>query len=179
MTTVTRPALPEVTSSGLRQFMRNWPGGAAIVTACRDGHPAGCTVTAFFSVSLNPPLVLISLSRQSRTLSAIAEHGAFGVNVLSWRHRGLAGRFAEPHTDRFADVPYRLQDSVPILEDAMAALVCELEQLFPAADHTLVLGRPQWYVCDDSQDPVVLFGGTHQRIAGYGIPADGRGECAS
>lgn len=173
MTTVTRPALLEVTSSGLRQFMRNWPGGAAIVTACRDGRPAGCTVTAFFSVSLNPPLVLISLSRHSRTLTAIAAQGAFGVNVLSWRHRSLASRFAEPQTDRFAGVPYRLQRSVPILENAMASLVCELEQLFPAADHMLVLGRPQWYAFDGSPDPVILFDGTHQTIAGYGTPTDG------
>lgn len=165
---VTAAGVPgrEVTDSGLRQFMRNWPGGAAVVTACRDNRPAGCTVTAFLSVSLNPPLILISLSRQSRTLTAITAQGAFGVNVISWRQRGLARRFAEPDSERFSAVPYRLKHGVPILEGAMAALVCELDRVFVAADHMLVLGRPQWYDFDDSPDPLVVFGGAYQTIGG-------------
>jgi 3-hydroxy-9,10-secoandrosta-1,3,5(10)-triene-9,17-dione monooxygenase reductase component len=71
-----------VDGPALRAFMRNWPGGVAIVTARRGRQPIGCTVTAFISVSLNPPLVLVSLAEQSRTRSAITAQGAFGVNVI-------------------------------------------------------------------------------------------------
>ena len=156
----------EVSQSGvdgpaLRAFMRNWPGGAAIVTARCVRRPAGCTVTAFISVSLNPPLTLVSLAEQSRTLSAITAEGVFGVNVLPWRQRRLAEKFAGRSPDKFADVSYRWQCGVPVLVDAMAAMVCSLDRIVAVADHILIFGRPTWFDQDGGSDPIIVFGGTY------------------
>lgn len=155
-----------VTGPAFRDFMRGWPGGVAVVTATGPDGPAGCTVTAFMSVSLDPPLALVSLSQRSRTLAAIAGQGAFGVSLLPWRERHLATRFAVRPGDRFAGVGYRLQHGVPLLNAAMAAAVCELDQVITAADHVLLLGRPRWCHSDGSGEPAIFCSGSYSRPAG-------------
>jgi flavin reductase (DIM6/NTAB) family NADH-FMN oxidoreductase RutF len=168
-----RETHPEVAGPDFRQFMRSWAGGVAIVTAAQaDGTAAGCTVNAFMSVSLSPPLALVSLSQQSRTLIAIAGQGSFGINVLPQRQWQLAARFASMPGDRFASmpgdrfagVPYRLQHGVPVLDAAMAAAVCTLEEIIPAADHVLLLGRPCWCHSDGSDDPAVFFDSAYRAL---------------
>lgn len=160
---VAAPGHTEVTDIVFRRFMRNWATGVAVVTASAAGRPIGCTVNSFTSVSLHPPLLLVSLSERSRTLAAITERKTFGVNVLSWDRRHLADRFATSD-DRFADVPYRLENHVPLLREAMATAVCAVDRQIVAADHTLVLGRPQWCQSDDDTKPVVFFNGHYQTI---------------
>jgi 3-hydroxy-9,10-secoandrosta-1,3,5(10)-triene-9,17-dione monooxygenase reductase component len=153
-----------VDGPALRAFMRNWPGGVAIVTARRGRQPTGCTVTAFISVSLNPPLVLVSLAEQSRTLSAITAQGAFGVNVIPWDQRHLAERFAATSPDKFIGVNYRWRGGVPVLLGAMAAMVCSVDQVLAASDHILIFGRPTWCDHDGGTDPVILFGGAYSPL---------------
>jgi flavin reductase (DIM6/NTAB) family NADH-FMN oxidoreductase RutF len=154
-----------VTGADFRRFMRGWPGGVAIVTATGPDGPAGCTITAFMSVSLEPPLALVSLSQRSHTLAAITGQGAFGVSLLPWRERGLATRFALRPSDRFAGVAYRLQHGIPVLNAAMAATVCELDQVIPVADHVLLLGRPHWCQRDETGEPAIFCGGSYCRPA--------------
>jgi len=156
-----------VTGPALRRFMRRWATGVAVVTATDEGRPTGCTANSFTSVSLTPPLVLVSLAEQSRTLGSITRHGAFGVSLLGRRQRDLADRFATaPTGERFAGVDHTLVDGTPVLTGAMAAMVCQVEHAIPAADHVLVLGRPTWCDCDGSPDPIVHFGSHYQSLAG-------------
>lgn len=156
-----------VDGPALRAFMRSWPGGVAIVTTGRGRQPTGCTVTAFISVSLNPPLVLVSLGEQSRTLSAITAQGAFGVNVISWEQRHLAERFAGISPDKFTDVSYRWRGGVPVLLDAMAAMVCSVDRIIAACDHILIFGRPTWCDHNGGADPVIVFGGAYSPLDGH------------
>jgi flavin reductase (DIM6/NTAB) family NADH-FMN oxidoreductase RutF len=116
------------------------------------------------SVSLDPPLILISLSARSRTLAAITAQGAFGINVLAAREQQLAERFARSGGDRFAGVRYRFERGVPLLDSAIATAVCRLEQTVAAADHILLLGRPQWCVQDGGPDPLIFLGGAYQTL---------------
>jgi flavin reductase (DIM6/NTAB) family NADH-FMN oxidoreductase RutF len=126
-------------------------------------------VNAFTSVSLHPPLVLVCLAAGSRTLAAITARDAFGINVLAWRQRHLAQQFAAASGDRFADVAYRLEHGMPVLEGAMAAAVCEVDRTIVAADHVLVLGRPLWCACaDDNPDPVIFCGGWYRTFSRMG-----------
>jgi flavin reductase (DIM6/NTAB) family NADH-FMN oxidoreductase RutF len=162
-----------VTGPDLRRFMRRWPGGIAVVTssAGRSGRePTGCTVSAFISVSLCPPLVLASLADSSRTLAAIAERRIFCVNVLAESQRGLAEQFAGVPADRFTGVSYRWEHDVPVLEGTVATAVCCVDKIVAAADHALVLGAPQWCRQDEGADPVVFFGGAY-----YALPPRGAG----
>lgn len=150
-----------VTGATFRAFMRNWATGVAVVTGMLARQPTGCTVNSFTSVSLSPPLLLVSLSERSRTLTAITEGRTFGINVLSWEQRHLGEQFAA-NNDRFAGVPHRLERGVPLLEEAMARVVCSLERLIVAADHVLVLGRPQWCESAADADPLIFFDGRYQ-----------------
>ena len=184
---MTSAVLPGVTGTGLRRFMRRWPSGVAIVTsaavtsaavtsaaASSAGQPGsreflvpfGCTVNAFISVSLRPPLVLLSLSEQSHTRAVIAEHQVFCVNVLASRQTWLADRFAGPATDRFADVRYRWRDAVPVFDGNAATAVCDVTQIVPCADHALVLGSPRWCDQDDAAEPAVFSDGRFQHLLG-------------
>ena len=140
------PAGPAGPADGwaLRCFMRRWATGVAVVTGMA-GRPVGCTVTAFTSVSLDPPLLLVCLGRDSRTRAAIAARPVFGVNVLHARQRDLAEAFATPAADRFRGVPFRIVHDVPVLDDAFAAVVCAVRSAVPVGDHDLVVGAPLWY----------------------------------
>ncbi|HEX6467731.1 MAG TPA: flavin reductase family protein [Streptosporangiaceae bacterium] len=169
---MTRPDRTAVAGGpALRRLMRRWPAGVAVVTTAhgedgRETDPAGCTVSAFLSVSLRPPLVLVSLSEHSRTLRAVVERGVFCVNILAEEQRDLAGTFAGPAGDRFRGVDYHWRSGVPVLGGTVAATVCSVERVIPAADHSLVLGSPLWCRQDESADPVVLLDGAY-----YTLPA--------
>lgn len=156
--------LAEVTGSVLRRFMRNWATGIAVVTSSLGAQPVGCTVNAFTSVSLSPPLLLISLSGRSRTLAAIRAREAFGVNILGYRQRDLVERFATGTGDRFAGVPHRRELDVPVLDGVEASTVCAVERIIAAADHVLVLGRPRWCEQRDTGEPLVFFHGSHRSL---------------
>src|SRR5687768_5147582 len=99
-----------------RDLMAGWPTGVAVVTGADGTRPLGCTVTALASVSVDPPLLLVSLATTSRTLAAVRRTGRFGVCVLAAAQRHLARAFAagEP-TARFAGVPFRWTLGVPVL----------------------------------------------------------------
>ncbi|MEV0390751.1 flavin reductase family protein [Nonomuraea sp. NPDC050643] len=164
-TSATAPAQQgAVDGATLRGFMRRWATGVAVVTGSRDGRPAGCTVNAFTSVSLNPPLLLVSLATTSHTLASIIENGVFGVNLLAWPQRHLVAQFAAPAEDRFAGVDFRLVAGAPVIEGAMAAAVCAVTQTIAAADHVLVLGAPQWCDAGEGEDPALFFGGAFVRL---------------
>jgi Conserved protein/domain typically associated with flavoprotein oxygenases, DIM6/NTAB family len=149
---------------GFHAFMRAWATGIAVVTSRRDRRSVGCTVTAFTSVSLRPPLLLVSLARGSRTLAALEEYGSFGVNVLPAEHAQLAEHFATAPGDRFAGVAHHLTEGVPLLEGALATAVCQVEHTFTVADHTLVLGRPGRYGGVREAAPLIRFDGTTVRL---------------
>ncbi|WP_405541378.1 flavin reductase family protein [Streptomyces phaeochromogenes] len=146
------------------RFMRAWATGIAVVTSRRAQRPVGCTVTAITSVSLRPALLLVSLARDSRTLAAIQEEGAFGVNVLSAEQTGLAGHFATAPGDRFAEVPHHLVEGVPLLNEALATAVCQVEHTITVADHALVLGHPGRYGGIRALAPLIRFGGSNVHL---------------
>ncbi len=101
----------------------------------------------------------MSLARGSRTLAAITASKVFGVNVLDDRQGELAKRFAVGTGDRFAGTPHRRELGVPVIEDVLAAVVCEVEWCVVGGDHVLVLGRPRWCSRERAGEPLVFFRG--------------------
>lgn len=127
----------------LRAVMRRSAAGVTIITSVTpDGMPAGMTATAFTSVSLDPPTVLVCANASSRTSAAIATAGAFAVNILAVEDHQLALRFGARRDDKFEGIAYDLRPpGVPVLASALASVCCEVDQTIEAGSHLIYLGR--------------------------------------
>jgi flavin reductase (DIM6/NTAB) family NADH-FMN oxidoreductase RutF len=128
----------------VREAMGRFASGVTIVTTrTQDGNPAGCTVSAFCSLSLSPPLVLVCIGKDRRMHGPLIASGGFAVNVLRHDQAELAKRFAEPDPDRFAGVvwtPGYL--GVPVLAGAIASVECRRwDVLDGGGDHAIVVGQ--------------------------------------
>ncbi|MFA7267666.1 MAG: flavin reductase family protein [Candidatus Nanopelagicales bacterium] len=139
------PTATPISGAELRAAASHFPTGVAIVSTLSEiAEPVGCTISSFLSVSLAPPIVAVSLSRQSSTAAQVITRGNFGISVLSSTQRGIAHVFASrdvDHDQRFAGVHWRAGASgVPLLENALSSLDCDVQEVVPAGDHYLVLG---------------------------------------
>jgi flavin reductase (DIM6/NTAB) family NADH-FMN oxidoreductase RutF len=147
----TYPVDPDTFKNALSRFA----AGVVVVTARETGEtsdtPAsddvGMTATAFLSVSLDPPLVLVSLRHLARMRAVLDAQPLWAVSLLSQSQRHVAGRFAIPGrvSDRlmFADVPHRRGpvSGAPLVGGALATLECRTHKIVEAGDHSLVIGE--------------------------------------
>jgi flavin reductase (DIM6/NTAB) family NADH-FMN oxidoreductase RutF len=129
-----------------RQVLASFPTGVVIVTALDGkGEPAGLTVSAFCSVSAQPPLVLVCLDDQSNTLHAVRESGAYTVNILSAERQDMALLFASKRMDKFSAIEWvapRLAHGGPILHrDVAAHAACEVRDARQCGDHWVLIGE--------------------------------------
>ncbi|WP_225803492.1 flavin reductase family protein [Streptomyces sp. NK15101] len=146
------PHAEGVSNDEFRAAMARLAAGVVLVTAHDPddgprGEDVGMTATAFISVSLDPPLVLVSLRNGSRMDDLLADVPVWAVSILAEDQRHVAGRFAMKNrvSDRllFADLPYARgeESGAPLLDGALAVLECRTENRVLAGDHTLVVGR--------------------------------------
>jgi 3-hydroxy-9,10-secoandrosta-1,3,5(10)-triene-9,17-dione monooxygenase reductase component len=151
-----------------KSALGRWPSGVSVVTACSGGTPAGMTVSSFFSVSLNPPLIAVSIDVQALTLSSILASGFFAVNVLSLAQAGLSDRFATKDNEetRFDGVPLLEATAAhnPLLAGAVVHLDCQLEASHPAGDHVLCIGRILLALSHPGE-PLLYQGANYHRLA--------------
>ena len=125
-----------------REALKNFPGGVTVVTTTRaDGRPVGATVSAFASLSLEPPLVVVCLKDPSRSALALKQRGAFVVHFLDANQAALARRFASDLDDKFFDLDYDVTESgLPVLPDCPHRLECEVYSFAPGGDHLIFIG---------------------------------------
>lgn len=126
--------------SRFREVMGNVVTPVSIVTALGAGGPHGTTVSAFSSLSMSPPMVLVCLDRGSDLLDIVRSTGRFGLNVMGSGQASLAAGFARKGIDRFAGVEWTLEHGVPRLTGAPGWVACAATQLVPGGDHDIVLG---------------------------------------
>ncbi len=135
------------------------------------GEDVGMTATAFLSVSLDPPLVMVSLREGSRMDDLLAEQPMWAVSVLSESQRHIAGRFAMKGriSDRllFEDIPYTrgAESGAPLIGGALSTLECRTEQTVTAGDHTLVIGRVLTASLPSAEGgPLLYFRGRYRQL---------------
>ncbi|MBP3035388.1 flavin reductase family protein [Arthrobacter sp. zg-ZUI100] len=104
------------------------------------GVPHGTTVSAFASLSLDPPMVLVSLQHDSDLLELITRSGRFGLNVLAFDQAGIASTFARRGLDRFAGVNWVMDQGLPRIAGIASWAACQVVDLVRAGDHTIVTG---------------------------------------
>src|SRR6476469_7720931 len=126
-----------ITADEYKSVMRCWATGVTIVTTSGPDGPHGMTANSFTGVSLDPPLILICVSHQTRTHEHLQEGGVFGVHLLHAGQEELSNRCA----GRLGDLPHTTGPfDVPLLDDCLAALVCRVQAAHDGGDHTIFVG---------------------------------------
>ena len=108
----------------------------AIVTTGTQASAHGTTVSAFMSLSLEPPMVLVSLDQKSSLLARLEIGSPIGINVLSTEQNELARRFADKLEDRFAGVDWRIADGAPKLAGDHTWIAGNVSRIIEAGDHS-------------------------------------------
>lgn len=132
-------------SEQLRQSMRAWASGVTVVTASHAGEQHGMTVSSFTSISLEPPLIMVSLQTDSRTHRLVSQSNAFAVTILGADQQEISDIFAGrvPDTeDRLAGVETEtLHSGIPLIKGGLAYLDCRVTQAIPVGSNTLFLAE--------------------------------------
>ena len=144
----------------LRDVLGTFATGVAVITTCgHDGQPLGLAVNSFASVSLEPAEILWSIASNAPSRPAFQQHGAFAVHIMPEDLKDQTLRFANPVEDKFEGIDWRRGwRDVPVLENALATLECDVKQMIPSGDHHIVVGSVRTI---DSRDgaPLVFFRG--------------------
>ena len=158
-----------VTADRFRRALGQFATGVTVVTGIdpADGQPQGMTVNAFTSLSLEPPLVLICLDRESRLTALFETASHFAVNVLSAGQRHLSVVFSADNRDRFQNVGWRAWASgAPILEGCVANLECIRTGRHDGGDHVILVGQVERLVFDENREPLLFARGGYHGLGG-------------
>jgi 4-nitrophenol 2-monooxygenase / 4-nitrocatechol 4-monooxygenase, reductase component len=131
-----------LTSDEFREVISHFASGVTVVTALHDGRMYGTTASAVTSLSLEPPMLLVCMNKQSETGRAVAISKRFGVNILGANQVDLAERFAQKGGDKFAGVPITSGESgEPLFEEALATLECRVAEETTGGTHHVFLAE--------------------------------------
>ena len=155
------PLAAPFSNQELRAALGMFATGVTIVTTLdEDGRAVGLTANSFTSVSLDPPLVLWSLSGRSLSMPAFNEATHFAINVLAAEQRQLAERFASKAEDRFDGVAWRTgTGGVPVIEGAAAVFECRTRNRYREGDHVIFLGEVRHCTRHTGIAPLLFWGG--------------------
>ncbi len=136
-------AAPPVDPAGFRRALASFASGVTVVAVCdADGVDHGMTVSAFCSVSLMPPLVLVCIDHAATCAPRIAAASHLGISVLGAAQSALSNRFADPGADRFDGVPVvRGATGAPLLAGAIAHLECRISSRHDGGDHAIIVAE--------------------------------------
>lgn len=151
-------------SERFRHVIGHFPSGVTVITTAVDGRRLGTTASAVSSLSLDPPMLLACLKRDSTTRAAVVERSRFGVNILSEDQDALAARFATKGEAKFEGVPFRDGPAgMPLLEGALAHLECDVEDEVVGGTHSVFLGRARGAAAVAGR-PLAYFRGAFGRL---------------
>ena len=145
-----------------RDTIAHFATGVTVVTTIGPDGPAGMTTNAVASLSLDPLLLLVCFDRDARTLAIVRESRKFAVNVLRAGDEDLAAVFASKRVarEKFESVTHTEAHGVPVLDDALAWIACELRELVPGGDHVIGIGEVVGMSAGDG-DPLIWFRGRY------------------
>ena len=151
---------PPIDGPTFRRFLARWATGVSVVTARELDTDGGLTVNALFSVSLAPPSLLISLTRDADTTPLIERSGRFAVSFLSADQRELSVRFAQelPPAEKFRGLAFhRGPAGLALLDGALGAVECRVVSKTPAYDHLLILGEVRHQEFGREAPPLLFY----------------------
>ncbi|MEZ5605327.1 MAG: flavin reductase family protein [Burkholderiaceae bacterium] len=156
-------APPNIDPRELRQALGCFPTGVTVITTLgADGSFVGLTVNSFNSLSLDPPLILWSLSTRSSSLRAFEAAEHFAVNILADDQVAVSRRFSSPLPNKFHDVAVHAGlGGTPLIEGCAAHIECRAHSSQAAGDHVLFVGRVE-RVRTSGRPPLVFVGGRYR-----------------
>jgi flavin reductase (DIM6/NTAB) family NADH-FMN oxidoreductase RutF len=165
------PASPKVSSQGFRHALGRFASGVTVLTVRGEhGQPHGMTASAFCSVSLEPPLVLVCVDHQARTHRLMQKADFFGINVLREDQRDLSEYFArrerdaeQPGAERLGVHYKNTANGTPMLDRALAEIECRLVAAHPAGDHTVYVGQVEELHSHEGE-PLIYFRGAYRAL---------------
>ena len=148
-----------------RKIMGQFATGVTVVTTrFGDGEVTGMTANAVMSLSLVPPLVVVSVNKESGMHAALEAGRCYAINILKRDQEDLSNRFATPGPKDFSDLNLEEGETgVPILADALAWIECRLTEVVPAGDHNMFLGEPVAGHAGEGE-PLLFFGGQYRGL---------------
>ena len=146
-----------------RRTLGMFATGVTILTTRVGEQVHGMTANAFMSVSLRPPLVLISIDRRARMYDLLHEGRRFGVNVLEAHQTGLSDRFAGRIRDDLPEPQFEVVRDTPLVVGALAHLVARVVRSYWGGDHSLFLGQVE-YAHHGVGRPLLFHGGRYERV---------------
>jgi flavin reductase (DIM6/NTAB) family NADH-FMN oxidoreductase RutF len=154
------------TERTFRDALGMFPTGVAVVTTTGlDGALQGATINSFNPVSLDPPLVLFSLSRQLFRLNAFLTADAFAVNFLREDQKDLSVWFHKALSNKWENVSYKPgMTGAPVLLPAVAVLECRPYARYDGGNHVIMVGRVEHVECQERCAPLVYFRGGYHRL---------------
>ena len=165
--TALAPEQVGVSPLDLRHACGQFATGVTIVTVGDGNGARGMTANSFTSVSLDLPLISISIDVRNRTHQLVSEQGRFAINVLTREQRPWSDRFAGRYGDlqhRFDDVPHHLVDGLPVFDGVAAVLICEVTAVYPAGDHSLFVGEVKRLEWSPDREPLLFHGGEYRGL---------------
>lgn len=168
-----------ISSEDFRDALRHFPAGVTLVTAGSGDDVHGLTVSAFASVSADPPMIAVILDLRNHIHPYLAAEGApFGVNILAEEQSELSTRFAtQPANERFAVGRWATAPSgVPVLDEALAWLDCTVEARLEAGSHRIYVGRVRASrVARPDEEPLVYWNRRYRGLRADGTSSGGEG----
>ena len=146
-----------------RKTLGMFATGVTVLTTRVGEQVHGMTANAFMSVSLQPPLVLVSIDRRARMGALLHEGTRFGVSVLEAQQTGLSDRFAGRVADELPEATFELVHETPLVEGALAHLVAGVVRSYWGGDHSLFLGQVEYARYGEGR-PLLFHGGRYERL---------------
>jgi flavin reductase (DIM6/NTAB) family NADH-FMN oxidoreductase RutF len=160
-----------ISASKFKATLSRWASGVSIVTTRSGTRPAGLTVSAFCSASLEPPLVVVCIDRKANTLPVILDSGYFAINVLAEEQRALSDRFASKKDEHLRFDGVELLELAgtksPLIAGAVAYLDCRLQMTHDVGDHALCVGEVL-LASTNERNPLGFFRGRYHGLAPLG-----------
>lgn len=158
--------MPEIDDALFRQVLGHFPTGVTVITGAGGDGPVGLAVGAFFSVSLDPPLVGWCPNKSSSSWPVIRAAGSFCVNILAEDQEVVCRSFASKDTDKFEGLGWEPGPSgAPRLLDVLAWIDCDVEAVHDAGDHEICVGRVKDMQVGREDGPLLFFRGGYGRFS--------------
>ena len=160
---------PSIDPSTFRQAMRRLAGGVSVITVGSGADRTGFTATSVTSFSAEPPRLLVCVNREASAWSTLTDYRSFGVNLLGAEQQDLADRFSgrtgERGSARFFGARWKtLVTGAPLLDGALAAIDCTVEEVIERQSHAIVIRRIEAVDLGRWSDPLLYWSGVYRTI---------------